>query len=232
MEPLEILAGAALFSGVTAGDLAPLLPALNTRRYRRGSYLFHEGDPGSQLFVVLAGQVRIARTLPDGDEAVLALLHAPDVFGELAVLDERSERTADALADTDVECLTLRREALLDFLEARPSLLRGLVVRLAAYVRYKDDMLAEVGFNDIPGRLAGKLLELAERHGRPVEGGVRIEATLTQRTLAGMVAASRENVNRALARFAAGGALRVEGSTITILRPEALRRRGGGLRSG
>lgn len=224
MDPLAALGRSALFGGVDEGDLGGLLDAGRRQRFTRGAYLFHEGDPGTRLYVLLSGQVKISRLSRDGSEAVFALLTPGDVFGELALLDN-GERTSDAQAVEATECLTIGREALLDFVQARPQLMRRLLELLSRHIRRKDDAFAEVSFLDIPGRVAQKLLELAETHGQRADDGVRITVRLSQRILAGMVGASRENVNRALSRFAAAGAIRVEPAGITILRPEVLRRR-------
>ena len=64
-----------------------------------------------------------------------------------------------------------------------------------------------MAFDDIRHRAAGTLLALAEEFGEPVPGGTRIRLELSQRTLAALVAASRENVNRALAPLIADGAI-------------------------
>ena len=87
------------------------------------------------------------------------------------------------------------------------------------------DEPADLAFHDIPGRVARKLLELAAARAQPRESGPLIALRLSQQTLAGLVGASRENVNRALSRFASLGLLKVERGHITLLRPEELRRR-------
>ena len=78
-------------------------------------------------------------------------------------------------------------------------------------------MPSEVAYLDIPGRVARKLLELVAVHGTPANGGTRIEVRISQGTLAEMVAASRENVNRALAPLLSGGIVSHEGGRFTIL---------------
>jgi CRP/FNR family transcriptional regulator, cyclic AMP receptor protein len=225
MDPVAILARTALFSEFSAAELEPLAPALQTRTYLRGAFLFHEGDPGSVLYVIRTGQVKIARIGPGGDEVVFALLLPGDFFGELALFDEAALRTADAQAIDLTECLTLQRDPLLAFLEGHPQLMRRLLKVFTAYIRQMDAALAEAAFLDIPGRVARKLLALAESHGERSPGGVRIEMKLSQRTLAGMVGASRENVNRSLRRLIVGGAIAQDGGYITIVRPAELRKR-------
>jgi CRP/FNR family transcriptional regulator len=225
VDPVPVLTATRLFAGVPADQLEALLPAVRLRNYARDSYLFHEGDAGTQLYVVVSGQVKVSRLGRSGDEAVFAMLLPGDVLGELALFDDSAMRTSDAQAVEATECLTLSREAVVGFLLARPQLMLRIIAMLSGYVRRKDDAFAEVAFLDITGRVAQKLLDLAETNGQATADGVRIGMRLSQRALAGMVGASRENVNRALSRFAATGVIRHEGGAITILDPAALRRR-------
>jgi CRP/FNR family transcriptional regulator/CRP/FNR family cyclic AMP-dependent transcriptional regulator len=131
----------------------------------------------------------------------------------------------DAEAMEPTECLTVERQAVLAFVERNPAVVRRIIQVLRGYVRQVDESFSEAAFLDIPGRVARKLLDLAAEHGQKTSEGVRIEMRLTQRTLAGMVAASRENVNRALSRLAGRGDIIQEAGYITIVRPAELRKR-------
>src|SRR6202162_1177494 len=133
--------------------------------------------------------------------------------------------TADAQATEATDCLALNREPFMTFAEAHPPLMRHLIRVLSVYLRRADEALAEAAFMDITGRVAKKLLDLAESHGKPTKDGVRISMRVTQQTLAGMIGASRENVNRAVSRFVARGDIAQEAGTITILRAAELRKR-------
>jgi CRP/FNR family transcriptional regulator/CRP/FNR family cyclic AMP-dependent transcriptional regulator len=175
--------------------------------------------------VIRRGQVKISRMGRGGDEAVFAILTRGDSFGEIALLSGDAERTADAQAMELTECLSVSREPFLAFLDRHPAMMTSLIQTLARYVQQVDQSLAEIAFLDIGGRVARKLLDLAQSHGHQTAGGIRIEMRLSQRTLASMVAASRENVNRALHRLTVAGDIRQEGGLITILRPAELRKR-------
>ena len=225
MDPVRILADTALFRGFPAEQLEPLAPALKRQTFARDSYIFHEGDPGNRMYVIVSGEVKISRTHRRGDEAVMVVLMPGDIFGELALFQEGASRTADAQALEPTECITLDWNALRSFMEQHSALMLHFIKILSAYVRRQDETFAEVSFLDIPGRVARTLLELAANHGERTAEGTRIRMRISQRTLAGMVAASRENVNRALARFAAHGDIKIEGGVITVLKPEALRSR-------
>jgi len=225
MDPMAVLASTPLFKGIPAADLGALAPALRLRTYTKGAFIFHEGDPGNVLYVVVRGQVKIGRIGRGGNEVVFAMLSPGETFGELALFEEGAIRAADAQATEVSECVTLYRDALLAFVDAHPRMMHHVIRVLIGYVRATDETFSETAFLDIPGRVSKKLLELAESHGQQTPAGVRIRLRLTQRTLAGMVAASRENVNRALARFEARGGIRQDGGYITIVSPQQLRSR-------
>ncbi|TMD89971.1 MAG: Crp/Fnr family transcriptional regulator [Chloroflexi bacterium] len=223
-EALALLGATPLFAGVASADLEPLLADFRLRRFAADSYIFREGDPGDHMHLVTRGEVKISRTTEAGSEVVFAVLGAGDVFGELAVLQENATRSADAQALAETECYVLHRQAVVAFLVAHPAVMWRLVTVLSDYIRRKDEAYSDLAFNDIPGRVARKLLELAAaRGGSGAEAQVTVP--LSQRTLAGLVGASRENVNRALSRFAALGAIKLERGRVTVLRPEELRRR-------
>ena len=224
MDRAALLAGTRLFGGLPADDLQELTAALRPRSYPKGAFLFREGDPGNVMFVVISGQIKIGRTGPRGDEVVFGLVRAGETFGELALFEADAVRSADAQAMEASECLALSKEAVLKFFEQHPPAMRRLVQVLIGYLRDTDATISETALLDIPGRVARKLLELAGSRGEQTDRGVRIPLRLSQRTLAGMVGASRENVNRALSRFEKQGLIRQEAGQITLLQPERLRR--------
>jgi CRP/FNR family transcriptional regulator, cyclic AMP receptor protein len=224
-DAVRLLASTALFRGFSEAELEPLAARLQPRSFPRGAYIFREGDPGHTLYVIADGQVKIAHFGRQGEEVVFALLTSGDTFGELALFDDESARTADAQATEPTDCLALNREPFMNFADSHPLLMRHLIRVLSVYLRRADEALGEAAFLDITGRVAKKLLDLAESHGEPTGSGVRIGMHVTQQTLAGMIGASRENVNRAVSRFVARGDIAQEAGTITILRPAELRKR-------
>jgi CRP-like cAMP-binding protein len=214
---MQLLLKAPIFDGLQLEDLDALRPAVRTRRFNRGAYLFREGDPGSHLYLVTRGQVKIGRVDERGGEVVFAIAGPGEIFGELSLFDPDGERTADAEALEPTECVVIGKAPLLRLMTAQPKALLRIIAMLSAYVRRKDASIGEAAFLDIPGRVATKLVELADARGRSTPDGVVIDLPLRQRTLAGMVGASRENVNRALRRFVRLGYIRQERGSITVL---------------
>ncbi len=218
------LRATAIFGGLPPSEIDGLASAAIPRSYPKGAFLFREGDPGNAMYVLVRGEIKIGRIGQRGDEVVLGLVKPGDAFGELALFEEEPTRTADAQAIEASECMALGKDALMAFLTRHPEVMRRIIQVLIGYLRDTDTTISETAFLDIPGRVAKKLLELAESHGEPAGGGVRIRLRFTQRTLAGMVGGSRENVNRALSRFERQGLIQRENGFTTILQRGRLRR--------
>ena len=225
MDPVELLTKAPIFEGLAPADLEPLRAAIRTRRFAKGAYLFREGDPGSHLYSVVDGEVMIGRVAEAGGQVVFAIAGPGEVFGELSLFEDEGQRTADAQALKATECLMIARAPLLRFLTAQPRLLLRIIASLSVYIKRKDSALGDVAFLDISGRVASKLLELADTRGRQTSDGIVIELPLSQRVLAGMVGASRENVNRALRRLSELAYIRQSAGSIIVLDRDRLRHR-------
>ena len=117
------------------------------------------------------------------------------------------------------------RTALREWIGKRPEIAEQLLRVLARRLRRTNNMLADLIFTDVPGRVAKSLLQLARQFGSQEAGLLRVTHDLTQEEIAQLVGASRETVNKALADFAHRGWLRLEGKSVLILEPERLARR-------
>jgi CRP/FNR family cyclic AMP-dependent transcriptional regulator len=199
----QLLDTTELFSSLPGDVLEDLRERATVRTYERNELLFSQGDPAAELFVIEQGRVAIVTKAPDGRESVLAVLEGGAMFGELPLFDG-APRSADARALTESRVIVLSYDPVRDVLRARPELLWTVTRLLARWLRATDEALADAVFLDVPGRTAKRLLELAG-------DGDEFKLPVTQEELAGMVGASRERVNKALALFARLGWLEVKG---------------------
>ncbi|MDH3292211.1 MAG: cyclic nucleotide-binding domain-containing protein [Gemmatimonadota bacterium] len=112
-----LLKQAAIFADLEDAELDRIGELCKEQRFKSGQTIFKEGAPGNRLFIIAAGEVRVSRQVPGSGEEALAVLKQGACFGEMAVFD-RSERSTDAIANTDSTLLTIERsdfEILLDF---------------------------------------------------------------------------------------------------------------------
>jgi CRP/FNR family transcriptional regulator, cyclic AMP receptor protein len=219
---LDVLRHSLLLHGMSSEDLERVARLLRRRSYRRGEVVFHRGDPGASLHLVYEGQLKVVVPIERGEEAVLTILGPGDFFGEITLLDG-GPRSATIVALQDVRTATLDRADFLALLRASPATVEGLLAALAGKIRRMTDEITDLMFLDLRGRLAKKLLELAEAHGRTSEGEIEIQASLTQEELAGMIGATRPRVNKLLGFFEDQGAITRRGRRIVIRQPESLR---------
>lgn len=210
-----VLSRVPFFAGVPADELEKLASSLQRRTVRAGKAVFRQDDPGSSLYVIESGVVKVQRTSPEGKEVILTILGPGDFFGELALLDGEP-RSADAVAKEDTALLVLERDDFLAFLDRAPAVATKLLAALSRRLRRTDQLVQDAAFLDVPARLARALLQLSE--------SPEAATGLTQSELAAMVGASRESVNRWLQFYRRRGLIESASGSIRVLQPDELRR--------
>jgi CRP-like cAMP-binding protein len=106
-----LLEKVSLFEGLTPPQLRRVASIANTERHPVGTYLFHEGDQSSAMYVIVEGKVRISKMVPGIGEEALAILERGQYFGEMAIIED-TPRSADAIAHTSCEVAVIERDKL------------------------------------------------------------------------------------------------------------------------
>jgi CRP/FNR family cyclic AMP-dependent transcriptional regulator len=207
VDPLGILAQAPVFGQLTAEQTRQLLPTLRERHYARGEPVWTEGDRVEAIHILAEGQLKAFRVSQDGGEVILEFRSAVDLVGEVGVFHPSGHRLVNTSAMEPSTCLTVPKTVLLTFLNAHPTAMRAMLEQLSMIAGKAASSLSEVAFEDIRSRVAGALLALGDEFGQATADGVQIKLRLSQGALAALVAASRENVNRALSSLIASGAV-------------------------
>jgi CRP-like cAMP-binding protein len=213
---VDALAGIPFFAGLDPDALTRLAATMRTRRFRRGEVIFHVGDPGDALFVILAGEVKISLPSETGDEAILATLRPGEFFGELALLDG-APRSASASALSATGTVMMPRDRFRELIASEAPVRDALLAALATELRRLTTHVEELHFLDITGRLAARLVRLAQDGGSTAsDGSIRLRTNLTQTELAAMVGCTRQSVNKLLGQFTDDGLLRLERDGIVV----------------
>ena len=217
MVDVTMLTSIELFEEFTPEELNGLARAAKFRTLHRNDVVFGEGDSPDSLYVATSGRIAIANKSIDGRESMIALMEAGDLFGEMGLFDGEG-RSAEARALEVSEIIELPYQPVREIYTNRPQLLWQVVHLLARRIRTTDEALADSVFLDVTGRTAKRILELA---------GDADEFTLpvTQEELAGMVGASRERVNKAIASFVRLGWIDQADRRYRIVRRQELERR-------
>ncbi|MGH2316262.1 Crp/Fnr family transcriptional regulator [Planococcus sp. SE5232] len=169
-----------------------------TKELKKDSYLFHEGDAISGVFIIRSGKIRIEKVTPNGRELTLKICGPGQLVGEVTIFSEAPKYMLDARAIEDTVCLHISindlEEALLS--NARLSI---------AFMKWMgiDQQKTQTKFRDLllhgkKGALYSTLIRLSNSYGVVTEKGTLIDLVLTNQDLANFCGMTREVVNRML----------------------------------
>nr|BFE84156.1 Crp/Fnr family transcriptional regulator [Planobispora longispora] len=187
-----------------------------------GATLMTEGDVSDWVLVLTAGRVKVSSHTASGTEVVLAIRGPGSLLGEFSVIDGLP-RSATVTALEPVEGIAVRDFTA--FLQQHGRIAVLLLQMVTSRVRDADRKRIEYGAFDTTGRVATRLVELAERYGKPANGGIRVELPLSQDELAGWTGASREAVSKALRSLRDRGLIATGRRRVVVHDLEGLRRR-------
>lgn len=167
---LACLQAMAVFGGVPADALVWLIDRAERVRVPSGGLFFREGDPGTTMYVLLAGRVAVTR-VREGREESLGRFDAGDCFGEMALLD-LCPRSATVRAVEDSVALAIDNRLLYRLYEHAPEpytiLILNLGRELSRRLRKADERLFRVP--DDRKQPAAGTLAMASLLGRPKAG--------------------------------------------------------------
>jgi CRP/FNR family transcriptional regulator, cyclic AMP receptor protein len=194
-------------------------------RFRPGAGVFNEGDTSGRVALVLDGRIKVSSFTEEGREIVLAIRGPGDLLGELSAIDGLPHGSTATVLEP-AELLLISSRDFRAYLSEHPDAALLLLEMVAGRLRDADRLRVEFGSLDTVGRLARRLVEMAEEYGQKDDGpAVRIDLALSQTELAGWIGASREAVSKALHSLRSRGWIETRRRGMTVLDLEALRRR-------
>jgi CRP-like cAMP-binding protein len=218
----EVLRRVWLFSGLHRSEIAQLGGIAVVRRYAARETVVRQGDDSGDLFAVLSGRLKVTWNDADGGEVLLSILESGDVFGEIALLDDRP-RSASVTAMESCELLVVERGGFRTLLASVPTLALNLLLVMSRRLRDLSDRTQSMSLLNVESRLAKAILQLAERFGKPEgPGQILLTLKLSQQELANMVGATRELVNRRLRAWQDQGIIELAKGRVVIRDAAAL----------
>jgi len=208
---------AVLFDGLDQDDLHRLAGISREVNLSIGDTLFDQGDESDGLFVIVSGILRVYLTADDTREATINLLEDGETIGEIALLDGLP-RSAGAAALTETRLVFIPRDPFLALLDESTKLARQIILTLCERLRAANAQVDQAIFHDLRHRLLVLLRQLAIIHGHVEKDVAVVDLDLTQGTLAQMLGASREAVNKQLRGLAKDGRLEMDGPRIRVFR--------------
>jgi len=182
------------------------------RAYPKNTLLIQEGDLSNQLYVVLAGRLKVFLSDSDGKEVIIDTLRQRDCFGEMAL--EGEPRSASVMTLEPCKLAVIERDQFKQFLGRNPDAAYALIVTVIRRARNLTRAIGSLALLDVYGRVARLLLDNAsEENGKLVVG-----ERMTQQDISKRISSSREMVSRILTDLREGGYIGIEEDRIVILR--------------
>jgi len=203
-----ILKRSLIFSGLNDGDLDALSKLAVSHSFKAGEFVFWEGDVPAHFFVVTSGRVKVLKHSSLGKEFVVAFFGPGDVFGEVAVFEERPyPASAQAISDTAV--LGIGRDRFLAFLSGHPEVALRIINMLGGRLRDAQNRLNALAGERAEQRVARTLLMLSSKLGQSLP--------FTRQELADMSGTTIETTIRVMSRMKRGEIIRSRRGRTDIL---------------
>ena len=222
----KLLASVPLFAGLAPRELDALVRVARTTHLEGRDQLFHKGDSGSQIYVVIRGTLKAFTTSVDGDDVVFSILGAGEVLGEIALLGS-PYRTASVVAISECDLLVIDRRDFMAFLRSHPDVAIELLSVIAGRLKRVSELVEDTLFLNLPVRLAKKLMTYASTYGEEEGATIRINLKLSQEEWGDLVGATRESINKQLRAWVETGLIEVDHGYIVIRRPSELEKLAG-----
>jgi len=203
----------AFFSSFEPQEVESLVRTAAIEVFKPRQMLFHEGDPGGSMYVLLSGRVKVTTFSADGKECILSFVGAGEVLGEITLLDG-APRAASACALETTRALHIARRDFLPALQRNPAAALHIMGVLCERLRATSRLVEDTVFLAAAPRLARALLRLASGEAGAVK--------LPQGALGAHVGLMRESVNRQLKMWEEAGVVSTGAEGVAILKRDVL----------
>ena len=201
-------------------ELQQVLGASTLRSVEENEYFFLQGDPAEYAYVLVAGQVKLLQSNPQGQLVNLRTLYPWQLFGALGAVRAQGQYPASAQALEDSGALAIPSNFLKQMLASHPHLSMDLMQLMASYIQEMQSRYMELATERVEQRICRAVLRLASQSGQMVKDGV--ELTLSREDLAEMSGTTPYTVSRVLADWHRRGMVEAGRERVRILQPHAL----------
>ncbi|MDD0812911.1 Crp/Fnr family transcriptional regulator [Curvibacter sp. RS43] len=216
---LDLLKRVPLFSPLTAEQADAIADVVNKRHFKRGEILVKQHHRSDELFILLAGRVRLVSSHKSGRQMVLNKLRSGEILDEISLIDDLPH-SATALAEIPTDVLTLSRSDFMRCMQDNSHIAHAVMSRLVQRLRQADRKIESLALMDVHGRVGRALVE----HAAPSDGGAMvIHEKISRQDIAKMVGASREMVSRVMKDLEARGFIQTNSPSRMTLRESLVR---------
>jgi len=215
---LGMLENIPIFSCLLPEEKSRLSQIIKERHYKRNAIILMEDDSKNFMYIIFSGKIKVVRVNQDGKEQILVIRKRGDFFGELTLLDGKSQpATIVAMDDTTVGLIS--KSDFDEYFMKDISVLKEIVAMLCERLRESWVMLRLLSLPDAETRVRAVLAHISSIYGIRDARGMMIPFKLTHKEIADFAALTRETVSRLMGRLVQSGEIEVIGTRTIILKP-------------
>jgi CRP/FNR family cyclic AMP-dependent transcriptional regulator len=193
-----------------------------TAMYPKGSLIFVEGEKARGVFVLCSGKVKLTTSSSEGRTLIVRIAEAGEVLGTSAVLLQRPyEMSAETIEPAQINFV--RTEEFMAWIQNDRAAMMSVAKQLSDdYYNAQKEIRAFGLAQTTSEKLARLVLDWCEQRGEETDRGIRLKVLLTHEEIAQMIGTTRETVTRLLTSLRTKKVIDVKGSTVHVVRPDAL----------
>jgi len=213
---LDLLKKNSLFSSLSEDNCKVIEKTLLEKNFPKGEYIFFEGDPSENLYIVKEGKVKIIKHSDTGKNVVLEVISKGEMFAQVAVFDGGPyPATAEAMENCEV--MMIRRRDFFSLLEKYPVIATKIIAVLGKRLREAHDTIRYLAVERVERRIAGLLIKMADKVGEKEKESIKLNMNLTRQDIAEMVGTTVETAIRIMSRWSKENIIKSLGKRIVIL---------------
>jgi CRP-like cAMP-binding protein len=220
-ERMTFLGSAPLFGQLSREILEEVAAHFRVKRVPRGDFVFLEGTAATSLNVLAEGRVKVIRETDEGQEVILRLIEAGEIFGGAGGWGEPTY-PASARAQEDAVVLQLPARSFSDLIIHQPTFALAVVQELGQRLRTAEARIRELQTERVERRIARALLRLADKSAVNTANGIEPGSRLTRQDLAELAGTTLSTASRTLSAWDQRGIVAAGREHVRILRPQAL----------
>ena len=196
------------FKGLSKQHHRELAEIANVKPVKKRDYLFHEGEQGSSMYLLVGGNSQLHKNTEDGREVVIRVIKPGDVFAEV-VLFEKERYPVSARAVTNADVLVFPKEGIHRLL-AEEGFRNDFIALLMAKQRYLTERIQELTTKDVEYRF---FTFLRSQYGELET----IKTPLSKKDIAAAIGTTPESLSRLIQRLTESEIIDWQGKEIRIL---------------
>lgn len=212
-----------LFQGLSEDEMNKIAERSTLKSKEKGSYIYFPNEPSNVIFFLKNGRVKVGSVSSEGKENIKCIMHAGDMFGEMALLGQETRNDFAIAMDDDVRICTMNVEEVLLMMRSNPDLSLKITATIGGRLASVERRFEALVFKDARTRIVDLIHEMAQDRGQRIAGGsILVTHAITHQDIASLTATSRQTVTTVLNELKDKGLINFDRKTFLLHEPDKL----------